>query len=303
MPIHLPPFSRRDFLKRSLLAGVGLALAPTWATAELTSDAESWALLSDPHIAADATKVAREINMTEHLIAVGKEVLGLPERPAGLLVCGDLAYNQGTPGDYRQFTSLINPLRAAGLPVHLTLGNHDERGNFWTALATDDPAKRPVADKQVTLLETKKLNWFILDSLEVTRQTPGRLGESQLDWLRKTLDANPQKPAVVFVHHNPGSGVNTGAMKDTAALLEVIRPRRQVKAWIFGHTHVWKLAEDSSGIHLVNLPAVGYVFRPDAPSGWVHALVRDEGMSVELRSLDGKHADHGRKINLAWRAA
>lgn len=303
MPIHLPPFSRRAFLKRSMLAGAGLALAPSLTLAEQAAETESWALLSDPHIATDAARVVRGINMTGHLIAVGKEVLERPERPAGLLICGDLAYNQGTPGDYAQLLTLLHPMRAAGLPMHLALGNHDHRTNFWTALPAEDPTPRPVADKQTALLQTRKLNWFMLDSLEKTRQTPGELGAAQLHWLQTTLDAHPAKPAVIFVHHNPGSAENTGALKDTAALLEVIRPRRQVKAWIFGHTHVWKLAEDSSGIHLVNLPAVGYVFRPDAPSGWVHATVRDDGLSVELRSLDGQHPDHGRKFNLAWRPA
>jgi Icc protein len=278
MPIHLAPHSRRDFLKRSLVAGSGLALAPELFAASRKTDPDSWAIFSDTHIAAEAGKIARETNMTDHFVAAAKEVLGLPQRPAGLFVCGDLAYNSGETGDYQQFTSLLTPLRA-------------------------DSRKRPVIDRHVSLLKTPRLNWFILDSLETTLQTPGLLGAAQLEWLAKSLDANRRKPAAVMIHHNPGTEGNIGGVKDTAALLEIIRPRRQVKIWIYGHTHVWKIREDASGIHLVNLPPVAYIFKAGDPAGWVHANVRRDGMKLELRCLDRAHKDHGQVVDLKWRRA
>jgi Icc protein len=303
MPIHLPPLSRRHFLKRSLLAGAGLALAPELFAAPRRTDANSWAFFSDTHIAADAAKVAREINMTEHLTAVSREVLGLAQRPAGVFVNGDCAYNQGEPDDYRQFTRLLEPLRAGGLPLHLALGNHDQREHFWAALPPKDTAKRPIADKQAAVVKTSNVNWFVLDSLETTLATPGSLGPAQLACLAKSLDANQRKPAVVLIHHNPGVRDNVSGLKDTEALLEVIRPRKQLKAWIFGHTHVWRIQTDPSGIHLVNLPPVAYIFHPGDPAGWVHVTVRRDGMKLELRCLDTAQKDHGQIVDLKWRTA
>ena len=303
MPIYLPPLSRRHFLKRSLLAGAGLSLVPDLFAASRRTDANSWAFFADTHIAADAMKVAREINMTEHLKTVSREVLGLAQRPAGVFVVGDCAYNTGEPDDYQQFTGLLEPLRAGGLPLHLALGNHDQREHFWAALPPKVAAKRPIADKQAALVKTSKVNWFILDSLETTLATPGSLGAAQLAWLVKSLDANQRKPAVVLIHHNPGVRENVSGLKDTEALLEVIRPRKQVKAWIFGHTHVWRIQTDPSGIHLVNLPPVAYIFHPGDPAGWVHARVRRDGMKLELRCLDAAHQDHGQVVDLKWRTA
>ena len=303
MPIYLPPVSRRTFLKRSLLAGAGFALAPESFAASRRTDANSWAFLSDTHIAADAGKIARDINMTEHLTRVSREVLDLPKRPAGVIVNGDCAYNQGEPGDYQQFTRLIEPLRAGGLPLHLALGNHDQREHFWAALPPKDVARRAVANRQVALVKSPNVNWFILDSLETTLATPGSLGAAQLTWLAKSLDANRRKPAVVVLHHNPGARENVSGLKDTEALLEVIRPRQQVKAWIFGHTHVWRIQADPSGIHLINLPPVAYLFHPGDPAGWVHATLRKDGMKLELRCLDTAHKDHGQVVDLKWRAA
>jgi 3',5'-cyclic-AMP phosphodiesterase len=301
MPIHLPPLSRRAFLRRTLVAGAGLSCAPGLFAAEMRrTDANSWALLADTHIAADAMKVEKTVNMANHLKAVSQEVLALPERVAGVFVVGDCAFSKGEPGDYGQFAGLIEPMRAGGLPVHLTLGNHDQRDNFWAAFEAKQAAKRPVADRQVAIVTSKFVNWFLLDSLEKTLQTPGALGADQLKWLAETLDANSKKPAVILVHHNPGLDGNFG-LKDTEALLEVLRPRKQAKAWVYGHTHNWKISRDESGLQLVNLPPVSYIFREGDPSGWVQATTREDGMKLVLRCLDPQHKAQGQIVDLKWR--
>jgi len=302
MPIHLPPLSRRSFLRRTLIAGAGLAGAPQLFAADRRPDANSWVFLADTHIAADATKVNKSVNMTDNLAAVSKQVLKLSERPAGVFVVGDCAFSQGEPADYAQFTKLLEPLRADGMPVHLMLGNHDQRENFWTALAAEKGVKRPVADKQVALVSTELVNWILLDSLEKTLQTPGALGAEQLKWLAGTLDANPSKPAVILVHHNPGLEGNLG-LKDTEPFWQVLRPRKQVKAWVYGHTHNWKISQDDSGIHLVNLPPASYIFRDGDPAGWVQVTVRPDGLKLELRTLDAQHQAHGQLVDLKWREA
>jgi calcineurin-like phosphoesterase family protein len=303
MPIHLPSISRREFLKRSLIAGAGLAFAPGLLAAARRTNAHSWALLADTHIAGDQSKVTRGINMTEHFRTVSKELLELPQRPAGVFVLGDCAFSSGEKDDYATLTDLLSPLQAGKLPLHLALGNHDQRDNFWGALRDRQAASRPLAEKHVAFIRTSRVNWFLLDSLEKTLQTPGLIGQSQFDWLAKALDANRRKPAVILVHHNPGTEENITGLKDTQALLEIIRPRKQVKAWIFGHTHHWSVAEDPSGIHLVNLPPVAYIFREGNPSGWVHATTRRDGMRLELRCVDPKHKDQGQVVDLKWRAA
>jgi 3',5'-cyclic AMP phosphodiesterase CpdA len=300
MPIHLPPISRRRFLQRSLAAGAGLALGPDLLAGTRPTDENSWVLLADTHLAADRELVARGTNMTEHFQGVSTEVLGLPARAAGVFIIGDCAYDSGQKEDYALVADLLKPIRADQLPVHLALGNHDNRERFWEAFEEEHAAKRPLADRQVAVLRTPYANWFVLDSLDKTKSTPGLLGKEQLDWLAKALDANANKPALVLIHHNPGIAENVGLL-DTTALFEVIRPRRQVKAYIYGHTHTWRVQQDSSGIHLINLPPVAYVFQPGEPSGWVHAMLRKDGLQLELRCLDHAHKDHGQKVNLAWR--
>ncbi len=299
MPIYLAPLSRRQFLHAAAVATAGMVSGCGTMRGD-HRDPNSLALLSDPHIDADPARVARGINMTRHFEVVSAEITSLANGPGYVLINGDLAYNSGQPGDYQQFGKLLQPLRVAGFPLYLALGNHDHRERFWEGVGAREAIRRPVADKQTLLLATPRANWFILDSLYKTSTTPGMLGQEQLDWLAAMLDANPRKPAVVMLHHNPGIQENMGLL-DTAALLDVIRPRKQVKAYVYGHTHAWKITRDESGIHLINLPPVAYVFRESNPAGWVHATVRKDSIRLELRCVNQEHSQHGEVQDLTWR--
>src|SRR5829696_6491742 len=129
MPIHLPPISRRNFLRRSLAAGAGILLAPQLLRAK-TSNPHTWAMLADTHIAANPAQISRNCNMTDHLKHVCEEILALETTPAGVIVHGDCAISKGKPEDYTQLLQLLKPLRQSELPIHLALGNHDNLQNF-----------------------------------------------------------------------------------------------------------------------------------------------------------------------------
>ena len=302
MPIHLPPLSRRRFLRETLLAGAALGLGRRGFAAETPADPDSWALLADVHINGDRTAMARGVNMADHFIAVTRELAGLSRRCAGVLIVGDCAHDSGQSPDYATFRDLVRPLRAVQMPVHLALGNHDNRERFWAALPEENAAAHPVPHHQTALLPAARANWFVLDSLETTLAVPGRLGPAQLAWLARSLDENPDRPAIVVVHHNPDKPGGVPGVKDTAELFQVIRPRRQVKAYVFAHTHDWRVTQDESGIHLINLPPVAYVFTPGKPSGWIHATLRDDGARLELRCIDATHPAHATVTELKWRA-
>src|SRR6266480_1455844 len=150
MPISLRPLSRRGFLKGSL-AGAAAMLAPAWLRgADVAVDPHRFALLSDIHIHVDPefihkSKVA-ETNMWKNLQQVCSEVLALPSRPAAVFINGDCAFHQGLPGDYMTLVDGLAPLRAGQLPIHLALGNHDQRENFWRALPKDSVRDEAVVD-------------------------------------------------------------------------------------------------------------------------------------------------------------
>ncbi len=264
-------------------------------------DEHTWALLSDPHIAADRAKMARDINMTGQLISVVDDVLARPQRPIGALINGDLAFNTGEAADYATFAELIRPLRAAQIPLHLTLGNHDHRERFWAAMSGDKSVIRPLLDRQLAVIRAPRANWFLLDSLDRTMSTPGVLGATQLAWLAEALDAHANQPAIVVIHHNPSPDGTKTALVETAELFGILRPRKHVKAYVFGHSHRWSVTQDPSGIHLINLPTTAYVFDPARPTGWVLANLEPQGIRLEFRGLDRTREEHGQVRALTWR--
>jgi 3',5'-cyclic-AMP phosphodiesterase len=307
MPIYVPPITRRQFLKGSLAAGASLLWPrPLWAD-EKPVDPNSWALLSDTHIAGDRTKIARGINMAEHFETASREVIALPQRPAATLVTGDCVFLKGEEDDYTTLAGLAKRIPAAQIPLHLIPGNHDDRSHLRAAFAETHAAGHPGVDRRVAMVRSPLVNWFLLDSLDKTNVTSGEMGEAQLDWLAKTLDANPDKPAIVAAHHNLEATTDTErkptGLRDTEAFLKVIVPRKQVKAYMFGHTHVWKITQHDSGIQIINLPAVAYVFKQGVPSGWVLATLQPDGVKLRLNCTDHSHAQHGETLELKWRAA
>jgi hypothetical protein len=304
MPVTLPQLSRRAFLKRAAIAGVAAAVAPQSYAGLFgkSRDRHTFAFFSDTHIAADPAQVYLNVNMTDHLKACVRELLAWPVKPAAVIVNGDLAYLTGQPGDYTAFGELIAPVRALA-PLHLSLGNHDERETFWHAFPHDAAVLKSVPQKQVTVFGSERANWFMLDSLDVTSKTPGLVGPAQLDWLGRELDSRPDQPAVVVVHHNPQFPKVTTGLLDSEQLMETLAGRRQVKALIFGHTHDWHIETHASGVHLINLPPTSYPFKEGRPGGWVRATLARDGIEFELRSLDPHHPEHAQIKKLAWRTS
>lgn len=306
MPLHTAPLSRRSFLSQSAAAAAGLLVFRQGWSAEAGANPHRIALLSDTHIPERPDVTARETNMTANLKQVVREVLALTDKPSAVMINGDCAYLKGLPADYANLADCIAPLSQAGLPLHMTMGNHDDRGPFYEALKQQKPERPLLQSKHVTVVETPRANWFLLDSLDQVNVTPGLLGEEQRGWLTRALTERSEKPAIVMAHHTPqfeppAEGKAWGGLRDTVELMELLAGHKHVKAFIFGHSHQWAHLQRGS-IHLVNLPPVAYVFAEGKPSGWVIADMQENGLMLELRAIDPAHKQHGEKLHLEWLA-
>jgi hypothetical protein len=304
MPLLLPQLSRREFLKRAALAGAAVAFVPSGHAGLFgkARDKNTFVFFSDCHIAADVSLKQSDVNMADNLAACLREFAAWPVKPAAVIVNGDLAFKAGLAGDYATFGKLIEPVRALA-PMYLTLGNHDERENFWTAFPHDALELKSVPQKQVAIFSSDRANWFLLDSLDISNTGPGEYGAAQLDWLDRELAARPEKPAILVGHHNLAAPGANAPLKDTAAFVEIFNRHRQVKAYVYGHTHNWHVEQHASGVHLVNLPQTSYPFHAGRPSGWVRATLARDGAEFELRSLDANHPEHAQVKKLSWRAS
>lgn len=303
MPFTLGPLSRRGFLKTAAVAGATLAL-DRWTFAADSEPGDALprvALISDTHIAADPDAMHRDQTMAQNLQTVVRRIIAAPadSRPATIFIDGDLAFLEGRSGDYTTFFKLIQPLREAGMTVHLTLGNHDHRQHFLKALhGSDAPIKPLVPDHYVGIVPVGDMRWFLLDSLNKTNVTLGVLGEAQIKWLDDALTKHADHPAVIILHHNTDVNGNTGQLADCAALYRMIQSHTNVKAIFFGHTHVWRQGK-LGDIHLINLPATAYFFGKNDPLGWIEAVISGRSIDLTLHAIN-HHPSNGDHVSLTW---
>ena len=313
MPIILPPITRRQFVKRSLALG-GMAMMMPRALAAAVSeraelDQNRVALLADTHISADPSRFypgtkwpgspVKEsehewVNMADCLAQAGKSVIALNPRPAHLIVNGDCALGKGIEAEYKEFFRLVEPIRAAGVTVHVTIGNHDNRENLWKLLPF---LKREHMGVHAGVIELPHANFVLLDS-----GRKGVLGDKQLNWLAKQLDERADKPALIFGHFNPypnrGVRPNLG-MHDGSSLLKLLAERKHARAYVYGHTHEWQY-DRRDHLHLINQPAVSYYFGKGHAHGWVDMKLTEMSANLELHCINPKHKQHGdrRQISL-----
>jgi 3',5'-cyclic AMP phosphodiesterase CpdA len=293
MPVHLP--TRRSFITQ---LGAAMTLSQLPATgAEV--DEGLIAILNDTHIGAQQ---ASDSSIPTHLRTTVDWLLSLPRRPAAVIINGDLALKDGQRGDYERLAKLIEPLQAANLPLHLTMGNHDDREVFYDVMK---PSSSAVESKFVSLVEMTHMNLFLLDSLKATMITQGLLGPAQLDWLMNLLDAHANKPALLFAHHNPRLGGEPlhfpGGLEDSEPLWRALSTRKQVKAYIHGHIHHRNFFEHQ-GIHILNTPATSYVAdKKTSTTGWTTLHLTSEGAEVTTHTHQSSHAWNDLKVALRWR--
>ncbi|MEM1297139.1 MAG: metallophosphoesterase [Verrucomicrobiota bacterium] len=299
MPIHLNSISRRSFL-----AGASAFTIAPLANGD-EGGTETWALLADTHIDADPAKVARGAQMAANLEKIVAELVAERETLQGVIIDGDCAYLAGLPGDYELLAKLLEPLADVGLPVHLTMGNHDDRGPFYEAFAKNPSMVSAVESKHVSVIETPIANWILLDSLFVVNKVTGEMGEVQLSWLDQFLQNHSDKPAILVGHHNPQFAIEEGqrvtGLADTSQLMSIMAKYPHSQAYIYGHTHSWRTTRTETGVHLINLPPCAYVFDQKRPNGWVRADISEGGVKLTLHALDANHPEHGKAKELSWR--
>ena len=317
MPIEIAPVTRRSFLAHAVVATGGFVSAGHLPAGE-SEGVETVALCSDTHIAADPRTVRAEVNMSTNLREALRQIVNSPDKPARVLINGDCAYINGQPDDYQTFLTHLSPVREAGLRVTLLLGNHDDREPLQKALKEVGIDASPVPHKQVAIVRTKHVNWFLLDSLDMVNSTPGLLGKAQLDWLDGALRENAGKPAFVMAHHNVDhrkhlkSGevivdvvdrrLPAPGLIDDEPLLEILTAHPNVASYFCGHTHQWNVVR-WKGISFVNLPCTAYPFLVADPVGWVICRLGADKTEIELRTLDEKHRSHGQKVVLPYQGA
>lgn len=290
--------NRRSFIQTGLAAFGTLVTLNAGCSPGLMKNEEEetrLAFLSDTHIPEDVQNNYRGFYPYQNLEKVVPDIISAS--PDGVLIAGDLARLTGQPGDYANLKKLLSPV-AEKTPVFMALGNHDNRENFLKVFDETPGDKPDLKGKHVVIVKKASVRVIILDSLLYTDKVPGLLGKAQRQWLEKYLNECDDTPTLLCFHHTLTDG--DGDLLDVPRLFSMIAPIRKVKAILYGHSHVYGFSE-FEGIHLINLPAVGYNFSDSEPIGWVEARLGSRGGDFVLHAVAGNLDRDGSVMKLAWR--
>jgi len=296
--IYYKSINRRDFIRTSL-AAVGVMVTvgsrSVFGSGKNGKETARWAVLADTHIPEDVSDKYRRFYPYKNLQKVIPQIMS--KLPDGVAIAGDLARLEGKLGDYASLEKLLSPV-AEKTPVFMALGNHDNRENFLRVFRKIAGERQPASGKHVVVVNKHPIRLVILDSLFYVNKVPGLLGRAQRRWLQDYLKKCDETPTILCFHHTLGDG--DGDLLDVPRLFDIIKPVRKVKAVLYGHSHEYGFSE-FEGIHLINLPAVGYNFSDTEPVGWVEARLTAKGGDFTLHVVGGNKEKDGSVKKLAWR--
>ena len=244
------------------------------------------AQISDLHIGADE----KGVDPVPHAEAVVAAIRSLPNEVDAVLVSGDLTHDGGLP----EFQLARDLLEHLGAPLHVLPGNHDDRALLREVFDLPGEGAEPVNYS----VDVGELRVVVLDS-NVPGQDPGRYDPQQLRWLDAELQAQPERPTLLAMHHPPlatgvreWDGINLEPGQ-RPLLAEVVARHPQLRAIVGGHLH--RIAASAlAGCPVISVPSTYLQARPDfetegvdfvpMPGFAIHALLDGE-LSSQIESV------------------
>lgn len=191
--------------------------------------------ISDMHVACEGDPYEDMLRQADRLSTAVNWINGLKPLPDMVLATGDLV-DHYRPDQYQRLRQIMSGL---AMPFRLMVGNHDHRENLRAAFP--DHAYLGHAGFVQYVLQDFPFRIIALDS-QKTGYPEGELCAERLAWLRDRLAEQPERPAIVALHHPPFDGgivqmdthrLNTGCDE----LAEILSENPQVERVICGHIH------------------------------------------------------------------
>ena len=196
------------------------------------------AQITDCHVGERGSPFDDQFESGAHLGAAVRHIMTMDPQPDVVIATGDLIH-EGQREEYEHFSEMLSPL---SIPVYLIPGNHDDRDNMRSVFADHDYL--PAGQFLQYSVDEQPLRLVFLDTL-IPGETGGELCGERLTWLAEKLDAEPNRPTFIAMHHPPFlTGIspfdrnrNGYGLIGAELLGNVIARHPQIERIVCGHIH------------------------------------------------------------------
>lgn len=193
------------------------------------------AQITDFHVGRKIETTVGLIDLYDRLITAVNHINNLINVPDLVVVTGDIS-NHGKEEDYLRTKKALDTLK---MPYLIIPGNHDHRQRVRETFS-DHTYLQTNSEFINYSVERYPLRLIALDTLNPGHHH-GLLCNERLYWLEKTLNEQPDRPTLIFMHHPPASVqypyMDAMNCKNGDKMKSIIETNRQIKAICCGHLH------------------------------------------------------------------
>lgn len=231
--------TRRSFFTGAIAAGATACLADGKTPCAGEFDPNFTVFMSDIHVAcAKPPRGTQPTYQNPRFARAVDEVLAMRPKPKRVVIFGDIALWHGWQCDYETSLPDLNRLKAAGIEVYMTMGNHDKRETFLK-VHPEYAKTSPVPGRIVSIVDLGTADLILLDSLHQTsgesgnNDVDGELDETQWNWLKEEAKRRT-RPFFLGAHHHFRELV-----RDGKSVLSLVNQNPHFVGYCYGHHHLW----------------------------------------------------------------
>ncbi len=247
------------------------------------------AQISDTHILAPTTELEAGASRADNL---RRCIAHINDQTVDLVIHTGDSVQDGEPDQYAHLKDILDGLDA---PYFMVPGNRDRHDALRTAFR-HLPYLPAEGDFLHYVVEDYPIRLVALDSV-VPGERKGVFCSVRLDWLDRTLAAEPERPTLLYMHHppfdiEPHYVGGYRRQNEADSLSEVVSRHPQVVRLLCGHVHC-SHRESWGGTVATTMPSVAVDLRKevdpaigDTPLYLLHAA-SEEGLETHMQVVSG----------------
>ncbi len=211
--------------------------------------------ITDTHILDVGAPSFNDYDTSASLIKVIEEIKENESDTDLILLTGDLVH-EPTETSYQKLADYLSVLT---IPILCIPGNHDDPGlmNYIMGANGYDTGKLISSGRWLIIL----LNTCLIG------EHSGELSDTELDFLRSSLESNLDNHCLIALHHHPvsisSSWMDAMDLINAEEFLNIVDDFDHVRAIIWGHIHQ-EFELDRNNVKLLGTPSTCLQFKPES---------------------------------------